>query len=96
MNATHSLTCNVDRIYADASGERQIRAQVGTGATLILTGANIAVRGGESGYFAPGVGTVTGTVQIRELARIGDGTLTAATIDRELARTWTEAMADAT
>ena len=96
MNATHSLTCNVDRIYADVSGERQIRAQVGTGATLILTGANIAVRGGESGYFAPGVGTVTGTVQIRELARIGDGTLTAATIDRDLARAWTEAMADAT
>lgn len=64
---------------------------------MTVSGTGNAFRGGSSTALSSADGTLTGSLgEIADLAQIGDGTLTAATIDRELARAWTEAMADAT
>ena len=62
---------------------------------MTVSGTGNAFHGGSSMAVSSGDGTLTGSLgEIADLAQIGDGTLTAATIDRELARAWTEAMAE--
>ena len=96
-NAAFPMTVTVENVAADAAAAQHVLMTVGAGAAMTVSGTGNAFRGGSSTALSSAAGTLTGSLgEIADLAQIGDGTLTAATIDRDLARAWTEAMADAT
>ena len=96
-NTAFPMTVTVENVAADAAAAQHARMVVGAGAAMTVSGTGNAFRGGSSMALPSATGTLTGSLgEIADLAQIGDGTLTAATIDRDLARAWTEAMADAT
>ena len=94
-NTAFSMTATVENVAANAVAAQHALMVVGAGAAMTVSGTGNAFHGGSSMAVSSAAGTLTGSLgEIADLAQIGDGTLTAATIDRDLARAWTEAMAE--